>query len=114
MNGKNWTLILRTVILSNFPQKTFVGNSIYGIYEQFGVRLINRMRLGFSYLREHKFGHNFANTANPLCSCILKTENTEHFFLRCQNNLSACTTLMNELNNVSYVINSLNSTDFIN
>ena len=111
MNGKNWTLILRTVILSNFPQKTFVGNSIYGIYEQFGVRLINRMRLGFSYLREHKFGHNFAN---PLCSCILKTENTEHFFLRCQNNLSTCTTLMNELNNVSYVINSLNSTDFIN
>ena len=58
------------------------------------------------------FWHNFADTANPLCSCTLKTENTEPFFLR-QNNLSARTTLMNQLNNISNAINSLNSTDFI-
>ena len=31
-----------------------VGSSIYGIYYPFGVRLINRLRLGFSHLREHK------------------------------------------------------------
>ena len=90
-----------------------VGNSMYGIYDPFGVKLINRLRLGFSHLREHKFRHNFADTVNPLCSCTLETENTEHFFLRCQNNLSARTTLMNELNNISNAINSLNSTDLI-
>ena len=39
------------------------------------------------------------------------TENTEHFFLRCQNNLSTRTTLMNEVNNISNEINSLSSTD---
>ena len=33
--------------------------------------------------------------------------------LRCQNNLSARTTLMNELNNISNAINSSNSIDFI-
>ena len=80
-----------------------VGNSMYGIYDPFGVKLINILRLGFSHLREHKFRHNFADTMNPLCSCTLETENTEHFFLRCQSNLSARTTL----------INSLNSTDLI-
>ena len=48
-----------------------VGNSMYGIYDPFGVKLINRLRLGFSHLREHKFRHNFADTVNPLCSCTL-------------------------------------------
>ena len=90
-----------------------VGNSMYGIYDPFRVKLINRLRLGFSHLREHKFRHNFADTVNPLCSCALETENTEHFFLRCQNNLSARTTLMNELNNISNAINPLNSIDLI-
>ena len=90
-----------------------VGNSMYGIYYLLGVKLINRLRLGFSHLREHKFRHNFADTVNPLCSCTLETENTEHFFLRRQNNLSARTTLMNELSDISSAINSLNSTYFI-
>ena len=90
-----------------------VSNSMYGIYYLFGVKLINGLRLGFSHLREHKFRHNFADTVNPLCSCTLETENTEHFFLRCQNNLSARTTLMNELSDISNAINSLNSTYFI-
>ena len=85
---------------------------MYGIYDPFGVRLINRLCLGFSHLRKHKFRHNFTDTVNPLCSHILETENTEHFFLYCQNNLSARTTLMNELN-ISNAINYLNSTDFI-
>ena len=89
------------------------GNSMYGIYDRFGVKLINRLRLGFSHLQEHKFTHNFADAVNPLYSCTLETENTEHFFLRCQNNLSTRKTLLNELNNISNAINSLNSTDFI-
>ena len=90
-----------------------VGNSMYGIYDPLGVKLIiNRSRLGLSHLREYKFRHNFADTANPFWSCTLGTENTEPFFLR-QNNLFARTTLINELKNISNAINSLNSTDFI-
>ena len=46
----------------------------------------------------------------PLYSCTLETENTEHFFLRCQNKSSAGTSLMNELININ---NALNSTDLI-
>ena len=89
-----------------------VGNSMYGIYDPFGVKLFNRLRLGFRHLPEHKFRHNFADTVNLLCSCTLETENTEHFFLRCQSNLSAGLTIINKLSNISNVINSLNSTDF--
>ena len=37
-------------------------NDTYGTYDPFGVRLLNRFRLGFSQLREHKFIHNFADT----------------------------------------------------
>ena len=90
-----------------------VGNSIYGIYDPFGVKLINRLRLGFSHLREYKFRHNFEDVVNLSRSCTLETANTEHFFLCFQNNLSARKTLMNELNNISSAINFLNSTDFI-
>ena len=90
-----------------------VGNSMYGIDEPFGVKLINRLQLGLSHLQEHKFRHNFADTVNSLCSCTLETENAEHFFLLCKNNLSARLTLMNELSSINNAINSLNSTDFI-
>ena len=80
--------------------------SIYNIYDPQRSKLLNRFRLGFSHLREHKFRHNFADTGNPLlrhnfadtgnplfrhnftdtgnpsCSCALETESKEHFFLR--------------------------------
>ena len=59
------------------------------------------------------FRHNFADTLNPLCSCCLETEDTEHYFLRCQNNLSFCTTLMNDLNNINTAIASLNPNDLL-
>ena len=59
------------------------------------------------------FRHNFFNSVNLLCSCTLETENTKHFFSHRQNNLSTHTTFMNELNNISSAINSLNSTTFI-
>ena len=90
-----------------------LGNDTYGIYDPLGIRLLNRLRLGFSHLREHKFRHNFADTLNPLCSCSLETEDTEHYFLRCQNKLSSCRTLTNDLNNINTAIASLNSYDLL-
>ena len=63
-----------------------VGNSMYGIYDLFGIRLINRLQPGFnhgfqlcSHKWEHKFRHNFTDTLNQLSSCTLETENTNHF-----------------------------------
>ena len=88
-------------------------NDTYGIYDPFGVRLLKRLRFGFSHLREHKFRHNFGDTLNPLSSCCLETEDTEHYFLRCQNNLSFRTTLINDLKNINTAIASLHPDDLL-
>ena len=88
-------------------------NDSYGIYDPLCVRLLDRLCLGFSHLREHKFRHNFVDTLNLLCSCCLETEDTEHYFLCCQNNLSLCTTLMNDLNNVNTALACLNPKDLL-
>ena len=90
-----------------------LANNAYGIYDPLGVRLLNRLRLGFSHLMKNKFRHNFADTLNPLCSFSLETEDTELYFLHCENNLSFRTNLMNELNNISTAIASLNSNDLL-
>ena len=87
---------------------TTLENDTYGIYDPLGVWLLNILRLGFSNLREHKFSHNFAGTLNPLCSCFLEMEDTEHYFLRCQNNFPFGIALMNDLNNINTAIASLN------
>ena len=57
-----------------------VGNSTYKMYDPLGIKLLTRLRLGFSHLSEHKFRHNFADSLNPLCSCSLETKSTLHFF----------------------------------
>ena len=72
-------------------------NKTFSIYDPFGIKLLNRLRVDFSHLNEHKFRHNFADT---LCSCSLETESTAHFFLRCRHYNDIRITLMNELNDI--------------
>ena len=36
-------------------------------------QLLNRLRVDFSHLNEHKLRHDFADTLNPLWSCCLET-----------------------------------------
>ena len=83
-------------------------NDTYRIYDPLGVRSLSRLRSGFSQLKLHKFGYNFPDTLNPLCLCSLETEDTEYYFLRCQNNISFRTNIIN----VNTAIASLNSNDF--
>ena len=56
---------------------------IYNIHDPVGLKLLTRLRLGLSHLKEHKFRHNFQDTINPLCACDLEVEDTNHFLLRC-------------------------------
>lgn len=37
-------------------------NSLFNIHNPTGVKLLSRLRLGFSHLNEHKFRHNFEDT----------------------------------------------------
>ena len=76
--------------------------SIYNTYDPQGSKLLNRLSLGFSYLREYKFRHNFVDTGNLLCSCALENESTighestDHFILRFQNYVPLHTAFMNK------------------
>ena len=59
-------------------------NSVYNIFDPTGLKLLTRLRLGFSHLNEHKFRHNFQDCLNPLCLCSLEIEDTNHYLLHCQ------------------------------
>ena len=75
-------------------------NKMFNILDQVGIKLLTRLRLGLSQLREHKFRHNFKDNLNPLCCCSIEAETTLHFFLRCQFFNDIREILMNDLINI--------------
>ena len=58
-------------------------SKVYNINDAIGIKLITRLRSGFSHLRKHKFKHNFRDTLNPLCSCSIEVETVSHYFQHC-------------------------------
>ena len=98
-------------MLLNFIKPT--GNITYKIYEPLGIKLLTRLRLGFSHLSEHKFRRNFADSLKLLCSCSSETESTLHFFQRCQNNTTLRRALMTDLKNINDTIMPLNESDLL-
>ena len=57
-------------------------NCVFNINNPLGLRLLTRLRIGFSHLKEHKLKYNFQDS---LCSCGIAVESTVHFFLHCPN-----------------------------
>ena len=90
-----------------------IENSTYKIYDPLGIKLLTRLRLGFSHLSEHKFRHNFADSLNPLCYFSLQTESALHFFLRYQNYTTLRRALMTDLKNINDAIMSWNESDLL-
>ena len=60
-----------------------VQNNIFNISDPQGLKLLTRLRLGFSHLNEHRLRHNFKECVNPVCSCSLEIEDTSHYLLHC-------------------------------
>ena len=58
-------------------------NSIFDIYNLYGIKLLTRLLPGLSHLYEHKFKHGFNDTINPICICGGDIELLNHFFLHC-------------------------------
>ena len=89
-------------------------SSLFSIHHPVCVKLLVRLRLGFSHLLEYKFKHNFHDTLNPLCSCSLQPELTSHYLLCCHDFFSARLVLMNDLNLIDSTISELNETALSN
>ena len=85
-------------------------NSVFDIRNPKGIKLITRLRLGLSHLREHKFKHSFQDTLNPLCNCGQDIESTTHFFLHCPFFINERRTLLSTMH--SFDSKLLDSTDY--
>ena len=76
-------------------------NKTCSIYDPLKNKLLKRLKVDFSHLNEHNFRHNFSDTLNLLSSFSLETENTAHFFLRCQDYTNICVSLRNKLDEIN-------------
>ena len=83
-----------------------VQNNIFNIFDPQGLKLLTRLRLGFSHLNEHKFRHNFKECVNPVCSCSLEIEDTSHYLLHCHHFTLYRIDLMNS---VKFICNNFES-----
>ena len=59
--------------------------SLFNIHNPNGIRWIFQLRVGLSPLKSHKKSHNFQDTPDDLCACLLNVETTQHFLLKCPN-----------------------------
>ena len=75
------------------------GHSLFGIHDQYGIKLLTKIRVSFSNLREHRFNHNF-NCDNPLCSCGIEDETSVHFFIRCPHYITLRSILLSKISNL--------------
>ena len=76
-------------------------NSIFNIHNQYAIKLLTRLRLGLSHLRDHNFRHCFHDILNPLCYCGNDTETAMHFFLHCTSLHTPTQTLLNNFRNIN-------------
>ena len=76
-------------------------NSFYGCQNIMGLKLVIRLRLDLSHLREHKFKHRFQDTLNPLCNCGTDVESSIHFLPQCPSYINERCTLMSNLNRIN-------------
>ena len=61
------------------------------------MKLLTRLRVGLSHLREHKFKDSFQDTLNPMCNCGEDIETASHYFLHCPDYLEERKTLLNTI-----------------
>ena len=76
-------------------------NNVYFFHKPRGIKLLTRLRLGLSYLREHKFKHNFQDYLNPLRLCGNEIENSTHYLLHCPTYTNERLTLLNKIKSIN-------------
>ena len=91
-----------------------IQNSIFQTHDPLGIKFLTRLRLGLSHLNEHKFGHNFQDCLNSLCSSSLKVDSTTHFFLHCLHFNQFRETLLNSVKKIVNDISFLTDDAFVN
>ena len=60
-----------------------VPNSLFNIQNTIGIKLLTRVRLGFSHLNKNRYNHKSKNRVNPKCIFSSENESKFHFNLHC-------------------------------
>ena len=66
-----------------------------------GLKVLTRLTVGFSHLREHIFKHNFQDTLDPWCPCFIEAEDSYHFCMCCQSVSNQRNVLFDDLNSIN-------------
>ena len=74
--------------------------SFFGINDNSGIKLLSKIRVEFSDLRDHRYNHNF-NCITPICSCGLGDETTVHYFLFCPRYQSQRNILLSKISEIT-------------
>ena len=62
-------------------------------------KLLTKLRVEFSDLRDHRFSHNF-NCTSPICRCGVDDETNVHYLLRCPLYLDHRNILLSNLSDI--------------
>ena len=58
-------------------------NRVYNCHNTKEIKLLTRLTVCLSHIREHKFQHIFQDTLNPICNCGEDIKTTSHYLLHC-------------------------------
>ena len=103
-NSKTFSAFKKSILKFIRPSS----NSISNCHSPKGIKLITKLRIGLSHLREHKFRHNFQDTLNSICNCWDDIETTIHYLLHCPNYLDEMRTLLDNLQSIGGKIHDKN------
>ena len=85
-------------ILLNFMRPS--GSTVFNCHNPKEVKLLTRLRLDLSHLREHKFKHSFQDSLIPFCICGNDIEKPAHFLLHCPNCSNERSTFLNIIGSI--------------
>ena len=99
-NAESYALFRKHLLSFIRPE----ANNIFNVHNAKGIKLLTRLRVGFSHLKEHKFRHNFVDAINPLCSCGNFVESRAHLFLHSTHFSNQRLTLINKIKDTNKCI----------
>ena len=87
-------------------------NSIFNCHNPKGLKLLIRLRLGISHLRDHKFKRSFQDSLSPICNCGNDVETTTHYLLHSPLFSDERLILINNIRDIDNNILNLNNSRF--
>ena len=88
-------------------------NNTFNCHNSRPLKLLSRLWLGLSHLREHKFKHSFQDFINPFCSCRKdEVEISFHYLLHCSNYLEERLALLDTIKNTDMSIKQESDSKF--